>query len=122
MKEKRKHSRQQADDYFIVLEKRTDDILGRIQNMTVTGMMLVSENDIEESKSFDCRMALPEVVLGRDQVFFTAECRWCHKNETYGWYEVGFEFKGVSEKDSAVIDQLLRRWEVADPIRSIPLE
>jgi hypothetical protein len=110
MSEKRKQVRAPVSDYFIVFYRHTDEIIGRIMNMTEEGMMIVSEMPAKVSGSFHCRMALPEKLMDKSQVLFDAECRWSEKNQKTGMFESGFQIRQVSDMDKQIISLLLQKW------------
>ena len=110
MKEQRKQTRAQVSDYFIVFDRHTDEIIGRVMNMTDEGMMVVSEMPTKVSGSFHCRMALPEKLMDKNQVLFDAECKWCEKNQSTGMYESGYQIRQISAVDREIISLLLQKW------------
>lgn len=110
MKEHRKQARAPVNDYFIVFDRHTDEIIGRVMNMTEEGMMVVSEMPTKVSGSFHCRMALPEKLMDKNQVLFDAECKWCEKNQTTGMFESGYQVRQVSAMDREIISLLLQKW------------
>ena len=111
MTEKRRFKRVMANGYFFVFDKISDQLLGQLKDMTIKGMKLVSDVPVEVARKFQCRMALPEILLESNQIYFDAECRWCQKNESTGLYQIGFELSNVCEKDSDIIKLLLVQWE-----------
>lgn len=110
MKEKRKSTRAPAKDHFIVVDRESDTVIGRVLNMTEEGMMVVSKVSVETESRFHCRMALPEKIAGQNQVVFDVECKWCRKDDMSGMFEAGFQLHNVSEKDAHVIGLLLQSW------------
>ena len=110
MEETRKDLRRIPNDYFLVFDRHHDNFIGRVLNMSLGGMMLVSEDPMETSKLFHCRMDLPEKVEGHDYITFNAESKWCRMNEHTKMYETGYELKELSAVTRKIIGILLKKW------------
>ncbi|MBD3218974.1 MAG: hypothetical protein GF310_11920 [candidate division Zixibacteria bacterium] len=110
MEEKRKNVRRIPNDYFLVYDRHHGNFIGRLLNMSLGGMMLVSEGPIETSKIFYCRMDLPEKVQGRNNITFDAVSKWCRMNDNTKMYETGYELKDVSKETREIIGILMKKW------------
>jgi len=102
--------RRQAAENLVVYDMRTNQPIGQVQNMTVAGVKLITDKPVKLSRILYCRIDLPEKLLGSDQVYFDAECRWCRQNKSAGWYESGYRLRNVSASDREIISLLTRRW------------
>ena len=60
-------------------------------------------------------MALPDKIMGRSQVNFEAESRWCEWSEKTGMFETGFEFRNLPTADQKLIETLLQTWPIPQP-------
>ncbi len=114
MTERRDKTRKSASSYLIVFDTRTDLPLGRVVNLSETGMMLISQDPMEASQSYSCRMALPEKLLDKRMVVFEADSKWCRFNDLANVYQTGYEFSTMSEQDLEVIRLLTHDWTVED--------
>lgn len=112
MAKQKKPVRRQAVEELVVYDVRTNQPIGRVENMTAEGVKLVTDEPADVSRILYCRLDLPEKLLGADQVFFDAECRWCRKNEFTGLYESGFKLRNVRADDKEIISHLTRRWMI----------
>lgn len=106
--------RRETSDYYLVYNRQNDQLMGRLRNLTVAGMMLITSEPLDEGLLFQCRMELTEAIEGCKEVQFDAEVRWCRENEHAGWYEAGFRFVAISEMHAAIIHRLLRTWIAKD--------
>jgi c-di-GMP-binding flagellar brake protein YcgR len=110
MANKRKHERVKPIDHFLVVDTQTDKFIGRVVNMSSGGIKVIGVNQISVSNSYHCRMALPEKINGKNEIMFTAECKWSDKNDFMKMYETGFEFKQISDQDQDILQSLLNEW------------
>jgi c-di-GMP-binding flagellar brake protein YcgR len=110
----KRKSREVPNDYFLVYEHQKNEFMGRLLNMSLGGMMLVSEGPVEVEKPFSCRMKLPEVIYGHDFITFEAESRWCKLNNNTRMYETGYQFKNVSAEVEKMIAILMKIWSSAN--------
>ena len=110
MKELRKKTRGYTNDYFLVFEIETGEILGRLMNLTPDGIMLISDNENELNKTIKSRMILPELVDGKKEIYFDLQARWCQKNKRADWYETGYEIINRTEKCLKILNILASQW------------
>ncbi len=109
MAERRKRKRNPADDYYAVLDRDSNGIVGGLANITTSGLMLITKKPVKAFSIHRYMVELPEPILECDQVAFDAECRWCQANRATGWYESGHELKNVSDEDMKIITHLTQR-------------
>jgi hypothetical protein len=110
MGDQRKLARRRTSDYFIVYERETGRIVGRLVNLTIAGAMIIGEESVEVSTLIKCRLRLPEPVEGRQEILFDAECRWNRRNEHNDWWETGYKFVNISDADIQMIVLVTRNW------------
>jgi c-di-GMP-binding flagellar brake protein YcgR len=110
MGDQRKLSRRRTSDYFVVYERETERIVGRLVNLTIAGAMIISEDPVEVPTVIKCRIKMPQPVEGRHEIVFDAESRWCKKNNHTDWYETGYKFTNVSDADTKLITMVTREW------------
>lgn len=110
MGDQRKLARRRTSDYFVVYERETERVVGRLVNLTVAGAMIISEGPVDVPTITKCKLRLPEPVEGRKEVVFDAESRWCKKNDQSDWYETGYKFVNVSDMDMKLITMVTREW------------
>jgi len=106
--------RRRAGDPLIVYDMSTNIPVGQVIDLSYRGMKLMSETPMKVGKTYYCRMPLPETLLKRDEIFFDAECRWCKKNESTGWYDSGYILRKASADDSDIIQLLIHRWMIQE--------
>jgi len=104
--------RRKATDPILVYELQTNLPLGQVLDLSERGLKLMSELPVQVLRVYYCRMPLPEKILGKEEIFFDAECRWCRRNEETTWFDSGYNIRKASVEDAAVIKFLTRKWMI----------
>ena len=117
MNNQRKKERGYTNDYFLVFEIESGEIVGRLINLTTEGLMLINEDPVEMNKTFKCRMILPEIIEGSRELYFDLQSRWCQYNKRAKWHETGYEILNKTEVCSKVLQVIMKDWMA--PINSI---
>ena len=106
----RRSIRKSTSDYYLVYEDSTDELIGRVVNLSLDGTMLIGDHEMVVPTRIDARLELNDPIDGRKQIRFQLESRWCKKNETCDWYETGYKFVEISDQDRNLIAKLTRGW------------
>jgi hypothetical protein len=112
--EKRKLRRRSLLYDFEVIEKNTGASIGRIINISLEGMMLISTDRYMSDTIMDVSIKLPETIFGKNTVDCAAKCMWCKKNEHTDFYEVGFHLFELPEDDIKAIVGLITKYRLLD--------
>ncbi len=109
--ERRKATRHSLVQYLQVCDPDSQDLLGRVVDVSDGGMMLVGDNPYEpETGPQRLRLMLPSYLDAPEYVDFEAECRWSGPDINDDLFDGGFQFVGMTEdlKDTLdlVVDQL----------------
>ena len=90
----RRIKRQQLPCYLEVFNRHTDRPLGYIGNLSLDGLLLISQLPLLVGARFELRLKLPGQKQSQNQsgqfVDFAASCQWCHEDVTPGYYDSGF--------------------------------
>lgn len=73
--------------------------------------MFVTPGPIKESTSFQCLVELTQEIMGRAEIVFDAECRWCRKNVHADRWESGYRLY-VTGIDAYLIQFLVLSFKV----------
>jgi hypothetical protein len=119
MSERRKQARKATNDYFMVYDRRTNHLVGRVLDLTPDGAMMISETPVPEQVTIECKMHMPRMIGRRRYVYFDAACKWCRKNRRLGWYETGYALLNVSPEDQELIDYLIGEW--SEKTQAVPI-
>jgi len=112
MNERRKQARKSTSDYFLVYDWETEELIGRVMNLTTEGTMLMSETPIEVPVTFHCKMVMPAMIGTRRFITFDIESIWCTQNRLCEWYETGYRFVNVAQEDLEIIEEIISDWDI----------
>lgn len=106
MGERRKYERRRPSHYSAVYDRDTQQILGRLANLSTEGFMLISERPIAGDRDFRCRVILPEDMNAGTSVSFDARSLWCRDGSTPGTHSNGFHFTNIKLRDVEILERL----------------
>ncbi|ERI53677.1 PilZ domain-containing protein [Pseudomonas sp. NPDC077186] len=89
MRSQRRIERHQLPYYLKVFNRITDKPMGSIGNVSLDGLMLISQLPMLVGARFDMRLKIPG-QHGQHFVDFSATCQWCREDVTPGSYDSGF--------------------------------
>ncbi|CAN2040334.1 PilZ domain-containing protein [Candidatus Magnetomoraceae bacterium gMMP-15] len=106
MEDKRKFKRHPIY-YLKVIERNTGEIIGHLADISVGGIMLVSNGPVETNKDWEFKIKVPEEVVGRTEIDFEAKSIWCAQDADPDFYNTGFQFLKISPEQLELIDFLI---------------
>ncbi|VXC74532.1 Pilus assembly protein PilZ [Pseudomonas sp. 8Z] len=89
MLSQRRIERHQLPYYLNVFNRITDKPMGFIGNVSVDGLMLISQLPMLVGGQFDMRLKIPGLSSSRF-IDFSASCQWCREDVTPSSYDSGF--------------------------------
>jgi len=116
MQGKRKLKRRHLIYYLRVFEKKADQLIGHMVDISSGGMMLISEDPIKTGMVFDLRMVLPVELEGSREITFSAESMWCRADENPDFYNTGFQWINPSSEHIKTIDHLVQKFCFKEPL------
>ena len=119
MTDNRKKIRRRTSGYYIVYDRNTDEMIGRILDLSETGAMMITAKEMPVPSHRQCRMHLPERIKGKPVIVFDLQSKWCRKNNRFDWYETGYEFVNVTSETEDIIRTLTADWKVKESQRVI---
>jgi len=105
-----KKIRRFAMDALLAYNMQTGQPMGQILDLSATGMKLMSEEPVNVSQIYYCRIPLDKKVNGRREIFIDAECRWCKLNEETSWYNSGYLLRYPTPADAQMVKTLMHGW------------
>ena len=106
MSKKRQSVRCRTSDYYTITDRSSNQIIGRTANISMGGMMLITDAQLEKGTLYNFRLNLPESAECGPGFDFDGECRWSQYNDLAGWWENGIQMKGPSEAALATLKKL----------------
>lgn len=85
----RRIERHQLPYYLKVFNRITDKPMGYIGNVSMDGLMLISELPMLMGARFELRLKIP-AQDGQRFVDFAGTCQWCREDVNPGSYDSGF--------------------------------
>lgn len=102
----RRARRRKVAETILVTDTMTDNVIGRIGNLSETGMLLIASAPLSEDALYQFRFHLPH-ARGREVVLEVgAHLLWLDHASAPGQAWAGVRFLGVSEEQA----EQLRHW------------
>ena len=112
--DERKIERKNLRFYVEVFNRDTDELIGRMVDITKGGIRLFSKQPIETNTVYPMRMNLPKSIEGSDQVVFDANGIWCKPKisdqRLPDYYDSGYQLMNLSVEDAQSIQNLIEEY------------
>jgi c-di-GMP-binding flagellar brake protein YcgR len=108
MDERRVLKRRHLYYYSRVFDEATQQMAGRLVDITTEGIMLVSEKPVSANTRFKFKMLLPKSIEGQKTLNLEAESRWSRQAVNPDLYDNGFQLLSVKPGDEKIIEKLIR--------------
>lgn len=105
MGERRGNKRRHLIYYLPVFDYKTNKVMGHLVDITVKGLMLMSERPLKTDTIFHLKMFLP----GKNELSFKAKSVWAKKDINPDFYDTGFELQDISPDTVKVIERLIAK-------------
>jgi hypothetical protein len=106
----RSNERRYTNDYLVVFDSETDNPIGRILNLSETGLKMITDEKIKVGLLKNVCLKLPDYIEGCRVIQVDIECRWCEFNQRSDWYECGFTLENLTDFNLGIIRSLLFEW------------
>ena len=90
MRQFRRIDRHQLPYYLKVFNRITDKPMGFIGNVSLDGLLLISQLPLLVGSRFDLRLKIPGQDGKLHFIDFHADCQWCREDVTPGTFDTGF--------------------------------
>lgn len=105
--ERRKNTRFTLFTPLPVLEMRSYRELGKLVDLSVSGIGILAGKPLRVGAHFDCRVILPENVFSEDCLALNLKCARCQVCKDSELYEIGCELEAVSKSDAGILAHLI---------------
>ena len=109
---KRSTIRKFTNDYYLIIDEDTNELMGRIVDLTTDGFMIISDASIDIPQIVNCKMDFQRMIRFQKFMSFVAESKWCEFNEYCHWYETGFKISNISEENVEIIKEIIDEWDI----------
>ena len=122
MKERRKQERKNLVAYTQVFDLYGGNLLGYLGDLTLSGAMIISEKPMNPDTEITLAFELPELLECRAmRMSMAARVAWCQQDLSPQYYNIGFEFKGVTTEQHSIIDAIIKNYEFRRDLPSFPI-
>ena len=104
--EYRRAKRKRASEAIDVIDTMSEQVVGRIGNISETGMMMLATTQLHDDALFQFRFTLPDGTTRGRGIEIGSHQLWSDAANVPGQYWAGFRFIDISPDDAA----LLRAW------------
>lgn len=108
--DRRKLKRRHIVFYSRVFDRNTGALLGHLMDLTVEGLMLISDHPINTGHTYHLRMDLPEDAKSKPYLNFDAHCLWCRPDINPAFYNAGFKVLNMGRDDMNMIDNMIDEY------------
>ena len=119
MKERREHKRKRTDSYIPVFDCATNKQIGAIADITVQGLGIMCNAQIEMGSVHELRLELPTEVNGVKEIKFVAKAVWCGSDVSNNVYRIGFIFEKLSDENLTTVKMLLDNSIIKESVQRI---
>lgn len=114
MADKRKLHRRHLIYYLKAYDRDDHRLLGHMADITVEGLLLVSEEPLQVDRDYRIRMNLPESFSSTEYIEFEARCLWSQNSVNPSLYDSGLKLLNIKDEDRKAIENLVLRFGFRD--------
>lgn len=100
--------------YLRVFDRDSGQLLGHVVDITIEGLMLVSDRPVETHRPYHLRMDLPANMFGREHLEFEAQALWCNNDVNPAFFDSGFRLKEMDRNGEKCIEDLIQMYGFRD--------
>lgn len=104
--ELRRARRRKAGETILVVDAMTEQVIGRIGNLSESGMLLISGTPLVDDALYQFRFSLPVAGKSESAVEIGSHLLWMDQASAPGQVWAGFRFIGLTNQHTAP----LRAW------------
>lgn len=105
--EQRRAPRKRLQNFLPVYDADSRELLGRLVDISSTGLMLISSAPLQEGRQLRLSIQLPTAIDGRTQLHIEATSMWCRSTSHTQHHGTGLRFTSIAEEDKQLLEQLL---------------
>ena len=110
--DRRKEPRKKLMAFTSVYEEDKGVLIGYIRDLTLQGVLVISEKVLDVNKQLTLAIELPGRLpeIKTTYIAIPARVAHCTKDESPQTYEIGFEFTDVTPENLSILQVLLERY------------
>jgi hypothetical protein len=112
MQERRKAQRRNLVAYTQVFDLYGGHLLGYLGDLHLNGAMVIGQSPIAENTELTLAIELPDLPnIATPRITIPARTVWCEPDISPEFFNLGFEFKQVTEVQASLIEALICNYE-----------
>jgi hypothetical protein len=112
MQERRKQPRKDLMSYSQVYDVREGSLIGYLGDMNLLGAMVISDQKMDVDSELTISIQLPELPNSKEEtMILPTRVAWCQQDISPEYYNVGLEFKIVTDKQKVIIEAIMEKYE-----------
>ena|ERR1700752_1721836 len=112
MHERRKQPRKDLMSYSQVFDLYNGKMIGYLGDLTQMGAMVIGEEPMSVDTTLTISIQLPELPkIKATRVALPVRVAYCHKDVSPEYFNIGLQFKLVTDHQKIVIDAIIRNYE-----------
>jgi len=121
MQERRKQPRKDLMTYSQVHDIQEGKLIGYLGEMNLLGAMVIGDQNMEVNINLIISIQLPELPNVKDEtITLPIRVAWCHKDISPEYFNIGLEFKVVTEKQKTIIEAIMENYEFRRQMPNYP--
>ena len=100
--------------YLRVFDLETGDPIGHLVDLTVRGMMMISEEPVPGDTVFRMKLDLPPGLFEQERWEITARSIWCKPDVNPAFHDTGLQFMAITRHDEMIIQDLIQHYGLND--------
>ncbi|HSM70811.1 MAG TPA: PilZ domain-containing protein [Anaerolineales bacterium] len=112
MQERRKQPRKDLMSYSQVFDLHEGYLLGYLGDLNLLGAMVISDLEMKADKDLTVQIQLPELEgFSEETITIPARIAWCHQDLSPEYFNVGIEFKKLTDDQKKIIQAVIENYE-----------
>lgn len=112
MQERRKQPRKDLMSYSQVYDVHDGKLIGYLGDMNLLGAMVISDQSMDVNTGMTISIQLPELPGIKDEaITLPIRVAWCRQDISPEYFNLGLEFKVVTQKQKAIIEAIMENYE-----------
>ena len=105
--QQRKLQRQELSTTILIRNSMTRELIGELANITVEGLMIISDQEMNTNSIFQFCLELPEAIHGQTKIELGVDCLWSRHAENVNRHWSGYQIIDASPEALKTIDALI---------------
>ncbi len=122
MQERRKEQRKNLMAYTQVFNLNGGLLLGYLGDLNLLGAMVIGDKSMPDNTELTLAIELPELPnINSSRITMPARVVWCQHDISPEYFNVGFEFKEVTDQQKTVIEAVMANYEFRRDMPDYPI-